>query len=393
MPGHNLTDAAAQKAAPSKLVYWDHHKDAPRGFGLRVTPAGARSWVLRYRRKSDGRQRMATIGDAGPAWPIAKARKRAAALRHEIDLGRDPLGEAQERRAAPTVAVLVERYVAEILPQRAPGTQVTYRRLLDGYILPALGKKQVAAVERSDVAQLHRRITQNGHTRRANAVVTMVHTLFGYAVEWSMRLEHSNPAARIERNTEHGRERYLSDEEIIRLNAALDRWRIQRPDSVDMITLLLLTGARRGEVVGMEWSHIDLDAGIWTKPPTSTKQRKSHRVPLSPEAVALLRCRDEKRRKLPRVYDDRVFPWHGNVAERLEHDWQAIRRTAELPGVRLHDLRHSYASLLVASGLSLPIIGRLLGHTQAQTTLRYAHLADKPLREATAIVGKRVTGK
>lgn len=248
---------------------------------------------------------------------------------------------------------------------------------------------KVAAVERDDVERLHRKITAEGKTRRANAVLGTVHTLFEQAIKWKMRAD--NPAKRIERNPEHNRERYLSAAELERLLAALDHWQQRKPDSCDVIRLALLTGARRGEVIGMEWSQLDLDAaGVWSKPFQTTKQRKPHRVPLSPEAIDLLR-----RRRASRVvrFDDRVFGDRDIVVSRVERDWREIRAAAGLEDVRLHDLRHSFASVLVSQGLSLPIICALLGHSRPSTTNRYAHLADAPLREAAAIVGKLVGGR
>jgi integrase len=402
MPQARLTDAFVTKAAPG--LYWDTHPAAPRGFGLRVTPAGMRAaWVLNYRRKLDGRERRLTIGDAGSTWPVARAREYAAELRREIDRGGDPLGEAQEKRQAPTVKDLVEQFVADVLPKRAERTQEEYRAMLDRYILPALGERKVAAVARGDLEKLHRKITEAGHSRRANAVLAVAHIIFERAIEWKWRAEGDNPAKRIGRNPEPGRERFLTDAELGRVTAALDRWRAgnkhdsaerraSKRDSTDVILLLLLTGARRGEVVKMTWAQLDLDAGVWTKPAATTKQRKLHRVPLSAEAVELLRRRLAERgpRLVVALRDGRVFPSPGVVA-RLERDWQVIRASAGLDDVRMHDLRHSYASLLVGSGLSLPIIGALLGHSQVSTTQRYAHLADRPLREATALVGELVS--
>ena len=383
-----LTDRLAKTLAAG--IYWDAHRDAPRGFLLQVTPAGARAYRLNYRRQVDGRERRKTIGDVS-AWPVADARKEAAKLRRYIDTGGDPLGDEEQRRAEPAVTELVARFIAEALPSRAPRTQDEYRVMLERYLLPAIGKHKVAAVERRDIEKLHSRITATGKKRRANAVLTIAHVLFEQAIAWKMRGEHTNPAARIKRNAEHHRERYLTGEELDRLIATLDRWQAKEPDSVDMIRLLLLTGARRGEAVGMLWSDVDLDAGIWTKQPETTKQRKLHRVPLSVEAVELLRRRSaarEQDRIVPLRKDDRVFRGRGAIAFRLERHWVQIRAAAGLEDVRLHDLRHSFASFLVGQGLSLPIIGAMLGHAAPATTSRYAHLADAPLREAAAIVGK-----
>jgi integrase len=389
-----LTDAVATKVGPG--LYFDSDKQrSPRGFLLRVTPAGARCWCLNYRVRDTGRERRLTIGDVA-AWPIAAARERAAELRREIDAGGDPLGQREEKRAAPTVSELAERFITEALPSRAARTQVEYRSMLRNQILPALGRMKVAAVARDDIEKLCRRITASGKPRRANATKSLCSILFNQAIIW--RLMVDNPAQGVKSNPEHGRERYLSDEEIDRLMTVLDRWQARRPDAVDAIRLALLAGARRGEIMSMRWADVDLDTAVWVKPATRTKQRRTHRVPLAPQAVDVLRRRQAERQadtRVVRLRDDHVFRGGGDAAHitRLRDAWELIRAEAQLGDVHFHDLRHSFASLLVGQGLSLPIIGALLGHSKPATTQRYAHLADEPLRKAAAIVGQIVGGK
>jgi integrase len=382
-------------------IYFDRDPKSPRGFLLRVTPAGARAWCLNYRVKDTGIERRITIGDV-KSWPIAEARKRGHELRREIDAGGDPLADREEKRAAPTVAQLVARFEVEALPSRAAGTQREYRAMLRTWIIPALGRKKVAAVDREDIVKLHRRVTagdedHRGGRRRANAVKSLVSTLFNQATVWGMRTPHTNPVELVASNEEHGRERYLTGEEIARLMKVLEelregkdgkRWR----DSVDALALALLTGARRGEILGVAWDQLDLDAGVWTKPAMSTKQRRAHRVPLSADAVALFRRRLTERGESAMPSLRQVFRRGNSMGGRslMDRDWSLIRASAGLEGVRYHDLRHSFASLLVGEGLSLPIIGKMLGHSKPQTTARYAHLADQPLREAAEIVAGKI---
>jgi integrase len=388
-----LTDRDAMKVGAG--LYWDSDRAAPRGFLLRVTAAGARAWCLNYRTQETQRERRVTIGDVA-SWPVDKARKRAAELRRIVDQGGDPLGDAQEKRAAPTVAELVERFKAEALPRRAERTQAEYRAMFDRYILPALGDKKVAAVDRADVERLHAAITAEGKPRRANAVVTVASLLFSQAAVWKLRPEHNNPTRRIVRNREPPRERYLNPEEIDRLNAVLDRWRDKEPDSVDQIRLLMLTGSRRGEVLAMTWSQIDLDGAVWTKPALVTKPRKASRVVLADEAVELLRRRlaeRERDRVVPLRKDERVFRGSGVVAYRLERHWFVIRAAAGLDNLRLHDLRHSWASAAVSEGVPLAVIGKQLGHGTMRMTERYSHLFDEPVRAAAAVVGKYMSRK
>jgi integrase len=394
-----LDDKFARGGEAAAGVYFDQDRRSPRGFLLYITKADARRWALDYKIRGTGVQRRFVIGDPR-SWPIIQARKRAHELRRIIDQGGDPLADLEEARAAPTVAKLADRYTVEILPSLAPRTQHEHTAMLETWILPAIGRKRVEAVAREDVVRLHRHVT-NGSTdkanpggpRRANMVKSLASVLFNNAIKWGWRAEHTNPCELVAGNPEHGRERYLTDKEIARLIEVLEdrrgavRWR----DSVDVIWLALLTGARRGELLGMEWNQLDLDAGIWVKPPSSTKQRRSHRVPLSADVVELLRYRkDGVPRSLKLVFRRGNSP---AARSRTDRDWGIVRTEAGLGGVRFHDLRHSFASLLVGEGLSLPIIGRMLGHSKTQTTARYAHLQDAPLRDAAekvaTLVGRR----
>ena len=212
-----------------------------------------------------------------------------------------------------------------------------------------------------------------------------------------------NPCRGIARNYEEPRARYLKPEELERLTEALAACR--DPQAADAVRLLLLTGARRSEVLGARWDQFDLDGGIWIKPSSYTKQRRQHRVPLSSPAVELLRAIRERqhgegdahnaRRRVgqpKREFSPFVFPDKTGSAPitDLRHDWARLCRAAGLDGLRMHDLRHSYASILASAGLSLPVIGALLGHTQPSTTARYSHLLDDPRRAATEKVGEVV---
>jgi integrase len=381
-----LTDRLAKTLEPG--LYWDAHPDAPKGFLLQVTAGNSRAYRLNYRRKGDDRERRLTIGDTS-AWPVAEARKRGAELRRQVDTGGDPLGDLEDRRAAPTVVGLIERFTAEALPSRAVTTRSEYRAMFDQWIVPAIGRLKVAAVAREDIERLHRKVTAEGKSRRANAVLSLCSTIFAQAIVW--RLREDNPARHVARNPEHGRERYLSGEELDRLMATLERWRVKKPDSVDVIALAVLTGARRGEIFGMAWDQLDLDQAIWLRPAALTKQRKVHRLTLSAEAVAVLRRRQAERGGpvVPlRRAGGLVFPRlnEGN----FEFDWNAIRAATGLEDVRFHDLRHSVASWLIAAGMSLPVVGSVLGHSKAQTTQRYAHLSDAAQRQAVDIVGRLV---
>jgi integrase len=207
--------------------------------------------------------------------------------------------------------------------------------------------------------------------------------MFSLAIHWHMR--ETNPVKGIERNKEYHRRRYLSGDELVRLTKALAKH--PERQAADAIRLLLLTGARRGEVLSMRWD--DIADGVWSKPPSSTKQKEHHQIPLSAPALQLLA--DIRKRQRPRA--EFVLPSHGTSGHRVElkKDWAALCKAAGIEGLRVHDLRHSYASQLVSGGASLPLIGALLGHSNPATTHRYAHLFRDPLKEATERVGAVIT--
>ena len=354
--------------------------------GVRVTAIGAKSFVINYRVRSTGQERRFTIGQS-PAWSVAAARKEAKLLKKRIDNGADPLGEVQTERKAEDVADLARRFIDQHLSKLRPSSRTEYASIIDSFVLPALGRRKVAHVAFSDVDALHRQVTERGARYRANRTVAVLSKMFSLAIRWGLRPD--NPAKGIERNQETKRTRYLSASELIRLSEALAE--LDDQQAADIFRLLLLTGARRGEVLGMRWADLDIEAGVWAKPGATTKQKTEHRVPLSEAACVLLR---NLRQAAP---NDAVFVFPGigrnGYRAELKKPWAKLRKTAAIGDARIHDLRHTYASVLASAGLSLPIIGALLGHTQASTTARYAHLLDDPLRAATEHASAIIGGK
>jgi len=379
-----LTDRAVKSVpAPDtgNKVYYD---DLVRGFGLRVTAAGARSFVLDYRRRSDRLQRRVTIGQF-PDWSTAAAREEAKRLKRAIDGGADPVGEYREARAAATVADLCDRFERDYIPRKRPSTQISYRQQIAADIRPAFGRMKVAAVSVADVDAWHRKMSTRApiHANRALAALSR---MFSLAIRWGLRPD--NPCKGIERNQEHKRRRYLSAAELTRLIKALDAYSDQQ--SAEIIRLLLLTGARRGEALQARWHDINLETGVWSKPGATTKQRTEHRVPLNDAAQRLLLDLRER----AAVKSEWVFPTaNGEHRRDVKEAWATLCRRAKISGARVHDLRHTYASVLASAGSSLPIIGQLLGHTTPTTTARYSHLFDDPLRAATQRAGAIITGK
>jgi integrase len=351
------------------------------GLAVRITAGGSRSFVLCYRTRA-GRQRRLTIGSF-PDWTVTAARAEAKELKQQIDRGGDPLGERTATREAPTMADLCQRFADEHLPKRSQSTRTNCTAAIKNEILPKLGTIKVADITFADIDSLHRKISI-GAPIQANRILAQLSKMFSLAMKWGWRTD--NPVRHIERNHEERRERFLSSEELSRLAKALDEYTDRQ--AANIVGLLLLTGSRVGEVLSMRWQDINLDTGMWTKPSAHTKQKKIHRLPLSEPARGLL-----AKLHVASNSTDHVFPGIGATGHRYEikKAWSEICVLADIKNCRVHDLRHTYASVLVSAGYSLPIIGRLLGHTQPATTALYAHLADDPLRLATERVGALIT--
>lgn len=371
-------------------IYYD---DEVKGFGARITSKGAISFILNYR--IYGRERRFTIGPLTD-YTSEAARDEAIDLRKYIRKGIDPLEEKEKIWTAPTVSDLETDYLdrwAKI--HKRESSQKKDEDLLDRWIIPKLGRLRVEAVTYQDIERLHRTMKHVPYS--ANRVLALLHKMFALAVKWNWC--EKNPVTGVKRYPEEKRERYLSGDELQRLVQALtnypkytntageEKTEPRKEQSSNIIRLLLLTGARRGETISAKWDQFNLETGVWTKPSSHTKQNKTHRVPLSAPALTLLREIKEKEHN-----SDYVFPGNTNDTHQTEvkNAWTSICKLAKIHGLRVHDLRHSYAAHLASAGLSLPIIGALLGHSQPATTARYAHLLDEPLREATELVGNLI---
>lgn len=374
-PSH-LADAAVRRlAAPARghKIYWD---DTVAGYGCRVTAAGARSYVFSYRVKGSGQQRLVTIG-AASSWSASAARDKAKALRRLVDDGGDPRGDEEEQREAATVADLIKRVETDYLPRKRPSTTRSYRGMIKKHIGPHFGQfTKVADVKFADVDKLHAKVTATGSTYVANRCVALCSKMFSLAIKWEMRTD--NPCKGVERNAEFKRKRYMSADELKRIIAALAETADKQ--FVNIVSLLMLTGARKGEVLSMSREQLDLKQGIWTKPGATTKQKTDHVVPLSDEAIAVL--------KSIKVKTGFMFPDGEGHLPDIEKPWKSLCKRAEIENLRIHDLRHSFASHLASLGMGLPLIGSLLGHTTPATTARYSHLFDDVQRAAVKKIGK-----
>lgn len=363
--------------APEKAaIHWD--ADLP-GFGLRVMPSGVKTYLVKYR--ASGQQRKYSLGKHGAVTPD-QARKTAQQALAAVARGEDPAAQRQEQREAPTVAVLAADYMERhAIPNKRPASVRDDQKNLDRFILPALGNRKVAEVNRREIEQLRQSLKAT--PVQGNRVLALASKMFSIARQWEWC--EKNPVELVQRFPEGKRDRWLRDEEVQRLLDALADYPDQNP--ANAIRLLLLTGARKSEVLRATWDQFDMERGVWTKPSHHTKQKKTEHVPLSAPAMALLAAMSESATEGVR----HLVPGRKGDTPRadLNKPWRAVRAAAGLNDVRLHDLRHTYASHLVSAGEGLAAVGRLLGHTQPQTTARYAHLADDPLRAATDRIGAK----
>ena len=368
-----------------------------RGFSITIYPSGNRAFTLDYR--IAGRQRRMVIG-RWPEWNTVAARERAKELRRDIDEGIDPLGKREASRGAPRINDLIARYLAEHTPHLAPRNAADQHTIMHKLVAPDWGKRLVTEITKADVEKLLAKIAAgrarpskekpNNRARklqgakptpvRANRVGEVLRKMFTLAIGWGMRAD--NPASGFRRRIENERERFLTPEEIGRLAKALDAAKDQR--AAGIIRLCMLTGARSGEVRQARFEQFNLDLGSWSKPAATTKQRRIHRIPISGDVAAIVR---QRALLVPRG-NPWLFPGDtpGQPVKEIRRFWIGIQTEAKLPDVRIHDLRHTFASLLVSGGASLEMIGKLLGHTQMQTTQRYAHLMDSPLRDGVNAV-------
>jgi integrase len=364
----------------SDYVVWDSVQP---GFGVRVRPTGVKSYVVQYRNRRTGESRRKTLGQHGPLLTLHKARARARILLAEALKGLDPVAEAQAARAAPTLRAFSEEYLTEYaIPRKRPRSVADDKAMLDRLILPKLGSRRVADISPRDVQSLHNGLKKTPY--QANRVIALLSKIFNLAIRSGIR--HDNPVKGVERFQEERRDTWLTEQELARLFEALANHSNQK--AANAARLQILTGARIGEVLSARWEDFNFERGVWTKPTHHTKQKKREHVPLSSAAMSLLaEMHDQTNRSQSLLFPGRD---EGEPLGEIRRFWREIRLAAGLEGYRMHDNRHTFASHLVSEGLSLEIVGRLLGHTNPLTTKRYAHLADSPLRAAAESFSKRL---
>jgi integrase len=382
-----------------------------KGFFLRVYSTGRRVYALKYRNGSA--QRILTIGTHGSPWTAEKARERAVDALDANRHGEDPAVEKKEARLALTVKQLIDSYLEDgpaTKPGKRASTWANDASNLRHHIEPQLGRKMAASVTREDAARAISAIgagktatqrIESGRKRGRTAVrggqgiarrtrLTAA-AMFAWGLE-HRRIKGANPFAGVKLPAAPVRERFLSQLEAARLLAALtdlEGEHALNPTFGDAIRLLLLTGARKTEILGLKWSEIDLERKLILLPPARTKAGGStgaRRIALSPPALEII----ERRRREHAGPSGYVFPAASGDGHAIgiRRAFKVACARAELSGVRIHDLRHSFASFAVADGASLFLVGKLLGHASARTTERYAHLSGDPLQDAVAAIGR-----
>lgn len=373
-----VTIASVDALGPDEIL-WDTDL---KGFGVR-RQARAVSYIVKTR--VHGQQRWLTIGRHGSPWTPATARKEAVRLLREAASGHDPVTEKEARKARITFAEAIAEYKAHHFAKLKPKTRYEYDRLIETVLLPKLARRKIEEITRADVAKLHQ--DHASTPRQANFALAVLSSILSWAEDCGYRAQLSNPCIGIRKYREAKRQRYLNSDELGRLGRALSEAEEKGEISIAAaaaIRLLIFTGARLSEILTLQWSYLDFERNRAWLPDSKTGEKT---INLNKPAVGILKS-------LPRLTTNPyviVGARKGKHLVNLSKPWGLVRKKAGLNDVRLHDLRHSYASMGVAAGASLPMIGKLLGHGQAQTTARYAHLADDPIQILNQKIGHRLS--
>lgn len=403
MPARKLTKSLVDRAAPigKDHILWDV---SPKGFGLKITASGTKVFVIQYRLAGGrtGRTRRLTIGKYGSPWTVETARKEAVRLLAEVARGLDPAGQKKQFAEIPTVSALCDQYLKDGVGTKKASTLATDVGRIERHIKPLLGRKKVTEVTRNDIVKFQTDIA-NGKTSidvktgvRGRAIVrggkgTAARTvgllggIFSFAI--GSGLIRDNPVRGVKRYKDKRNHRFLTEADIAKIGEALTFYEEQEKNgnAIAIIRLLLFTGARRGEIEKLRWQEVDLEARCLRLEDSKTGQKI---LPLSIGACDLLRKHEERfGGNSLFVFASAKYDGHYSGTPKF---WKHVRSYAGFPELRIHDLRHSFASLGLSQGRSLAILGALLGHRDQSTTLRYAHLSEDPVRSATEEIGDAI---
>lgn len=382
MPKIKITKRTVEALKVATKDYIAFDTELP-GFGLRVMPSGKRFFLVQYRRH--GRTRRVMIGQFGIVTAELARREATIKLGSVRGADGDPAAMRDAERQSTTMKELGERFLNQYVPVRCkPSTQAEYRRSVDLFLTPFFEKQRVRSVTTTDVAELHGSLFHIPY--QANRTLGVLSKMMNLAETWGVRDRHSNPCEDVERYPERKRERFLSSKELRRLGQALTAAEVSETETkyaIAAFRLLLLTGCRLSEIQTLEWKCVDLEHKELRLPDSKSGAKIVH---LGDAAVKILAA-------VPRVVGNQyVIVGRKEKAHLtdLQHPWRRIRKASGLGDVRIHDLRHTFASggLLVGEGLAM--IGKLLGHTQIQTTARYAHLASDPIKQAATKISDRL---
>jgi integrase len=375
-----LTKRTVDAAKPGERDRFVWDEDQP-GFGLKVTPAGRKVFLLQYRLGGrSGRTRRVTIGSLGQL-TSDQARADAKRLLRDIGSGIDPAAERTKKKSELTLGAVLDRFLREhVATKLRAKTAEEYERIAKLHVSSRLKGRPVGSIERADIARLHHEMADRPY--QANRTIAMLSKVFSWAEKHGLRATSENPCRFIEKYTEAKRERFLSPQELTRLGSSLAASK-ENPYAIAAVRLLLFTGARLSEILTLRWDAVDLEGGTARLAQSKTGPQTLY---LNAPALQVLTT-------LPR-FQGNPFAICGERPNahlvNLQKPWRAIRLVADLNDVRLHDLRHTFASVGVGGGASLHMVGALLGHSQPQTTDRYAHLAADPLRAASDAIARRI---
>ncbi|MGD9740737.1 MAG: tyrosine-type recombinase/integrase [Bauldia sp.] len=376
MPTIRLTKASVKALQPTSvpMFFWD---DSLPGFGVKVSAGGRKTWVIQYRVGRESKRR--SLGSADTI-ALDRVRRRAGDILAAIRLGEDPF---EEEAPSPTFNAVADQFLATVEAKKAPRTAQDYREKLDRHIRPAFGSRPLREISRADIEIWHEGIRRTPRT--ANYALAVLVAVFTFAVGRGIIRGHEHPARGITKFGETKRQRYLSLEELTAFGGALTDLEAARnisPWAAAALRLLVLTGARSGEILSLTWPMVDLGHARLNLPTSKTGQKS---IALSSAAVDVLRG-------VPKIEG---VPWviagrrHGEAMTTLQRPFRMVCERAGIAGLRIHDLRHSAASFATSEGVGLPVVGALLGQSQAYTTARYSHIHDDAQRAAAETIGKK----